>query len=290
MKKIILTTICISILTSLFGQDAKKFYEQGIEKAQAGQLDEAIALFSKAIVLQPEDYYSWYNRGIAKSILKLYEEALPDFDQTIKLAPDYKKGWLNRGTTKKHLTDYNDAIADYSYAIKLDRNYADAYYNRGLIYDMLSNRDSACMDFIKAKELGMKNAQRKVEKCNDTSKTTILKNSILRLTKTADNDKYGFTQENPIKVGTGPEGGPANNRAYLDLLRDAMGKPITYERQGSCCSYESKNGFMGLAMLDRYEITYQNEKGKKKTTVVYISFYDYEEPQILFGFKTVGQK
>ena len=45
-----------------------------------------------------------------------------------------------------------------------------------------------------------------------------------------------------------------------------------------------------MALLDRYELTYRDEKGKKRTTVVYISFYDYEEPMVLQGFKTVGIK
>jgi tetratricopeptide (TPR) repeat protein len=288
MKKIILTTICWTILTTAFSQDAQKYYEQGLEKAQAGKLEDAIKLFDKSIDLKADEYVAWYNRGIAKSMLDLYEAALPDFDQTIKLAPDYKKGYLNRAITKKHLTDYQGALSDYSYAIKLDANYAEAYFNRGLVYEMLNKKDSACTDFSKAKEFGIKQAQRKIDKCNDTTATET--HSILSLTKTADNKEYGFTSEKPIKVGKGPDGGPGNNRAYLNLLRDAMGKPISYERKGSCCAYESKNGFMGMALLDHYEIKYLNEKGKKKKASVYISFYDYEEPQILFGFKTVGQK
>ncbi len=290
MKKITMVAICLTILTTAFGQDAKTFYEQGLEMAQAGKFEEAIQLFSKSIELQPEDYYSWFNRGIAKSMLNLCEDALPDFEQTVKLAPDYKKGYLNRGTTKKRLTDYEGALADYAYAIGLDPNYADAYYNRGLVYDMLSKKDSACADFTKANELGMKNAQKKVDYCNDTTQSKIPTNSILRLTKTATNDKYGFTEGNPIKVGTGTEGGPANQRAYLNLLRDAQGEPIKYKRLSSCCPYKSDYGFMGLAMLDQYELIYLNEKGKEEKAVVYISFYDYEEPQILYGFKTVGQK
>lgn len=223
-------------------------------------------------------------------MLGFYEEALLDFEQTVKLAPDNKMGYLNRGTIKKRLTDYEGALADYSYAIKLDPNYSEAYYQRGLLYNLLGKKDDACADFTKAKELGIKNALYKVERCNETTKTTYPIYSILRLTKTADNDKYGFTQENPVKVGTGPESGPANERAYLDLLRDAQGKPIKYQRLSSCCAHASEYGPFGMALLDVYEITYLNEKGKKKKALVYISFYDYEEPKILYGFKTVGQK
>lgn len=114
-------------------------------------------------------------------------------------------------------------------------------------------------------------------------------NTISKLTTTAPDNKYGFTPEQPVKVGKSNKGGPANQRAYLDLLRDAKGNAISYERVGSCCPYESANGFLGLAMVDHYEITYQNEKGKKKKSDVYISFYDYEEPMILFGFKTISE-
>lgn len=284
IKKISLTTMCLLFLLALSAQDASKLYDQGIEKAQAGKLKEAIVLFSKSIELRPEDYYCWYNRGIAKSMLDLYEDALLDFEQTIKLAPDYKKGYLNRGTVRKHLTNYEGAIIDYNYALKLDTNYTDAYYNRGLVYEMLGKKELACKDFQKAK------AEKKIEKCNDTTKSTMEMHSILRLTKTADNDKYGYSSDKPILVGTGPNGGPANQRAYLDLLRDKQGKPISYERLGSCCDYKSEHGFFGIGKLDQYQLTYVNEKGKEKKTIVFISFYDYEEPQIIIGFKTVGQK
>jgi len=290
MKKIILTTICWTILSTAFGQDAQKFCEQGLEKAQAGQLEEAIKLFDKSIELKADEYVTWYNRGIAKSMLDKYEEALPDFEQTLKLYPDYKKGYLNRGTTKKHLTDYEGALSDYSFAIKLDPNYADAYYNRGLVYEMMSKKDSACVDFHKAKDFGMKNAQKKVDKCNDTTKSSLVVHPILRLSKTADNKKYGFTSDLPIKTGLGPDGGPANQRAYLNLLRDLQGNSIKYERLGSCCSYKSENAIFGIALLDKYEITYKDIKGKEKKEIIYISFDDFEEPQILFEFKTVGQK
>jgi tetratricopeptide (TPR) repeat protein len=289
-KKIILTAIAWAIITLAMGQDAKELYVQGLEKAKAGEYEEALKLFDKSIALKADEYVAWYNRGVTKSILNRYEEALEDFEQSLKLNPDYTKGYLNSGTARKHLTDYDGALADYSHAIQLDPTYADAYYNRGLIYDMLGKKDSACNDFAKANQLGMRNAQRMIEKCNKTTPDIIPTHPILRLTKTADNRKYGFTENNPVKVGTGTEGGPANERAYLSLLRDAQGKAIKYERIASCCSYKSEYGFMGMAMLDKYEITYFDEKGKVVKETVYLSFYDYEEPLILYGFKTVKPK
>lgn len=72
----------------------------------------------------------------------------------------------------------------------------------------------------------------------------------------------------PVKVG----GGPAKQREYLDALRDAQGNTISYDRRGSCCGYESKNGLLGLALVDKYEVTYRDADNKKQKIFIYISF------------------
>lgn len=285
MKNIGIVLILMFMVINTYSQTAEEYYNQGMEKAYAGKLEEAINLLDKSIELNEDEYVAWYNRGMAKAMLKKEKEAIEDFNKTIELYPDYKKVYLNRGTSRKHLTDYDGALADYNKAIELDTNYTDGYYNRGLLYELLNKIDLACLDFNKSLELGFNNAQKKVDKCNDT--TSSVTHSIIKLTEKSTDKTYGFTSENPIKSGTGPNGGPANQRAYMDLLRDAQGNPVKYERLGSCCSYKSENGFLGLATLDRYEITYKNEKGKKKKVVIYLSFYDFETPEILVGFKTI---
>ncbi len=93
---------------------------------------------------------------------------------------------------------------------------------------------------------------------------------------------YGFIPQRPIKVG----GGPANQRQYLESLRDAQGKKVTYERLGSCCPYPSSSpgAMFGGGMLDIYEIRYKDAEDKKQKVSVYISFYDYEKPKAIKGF------
>ena len=114
---------------------------------------------------------------------------------------------------------------------------------------------------------------------------------ILQLTKTADSDKYGLTGDFPVKVGTGKKGGPYNQRAYLDLLRDGQGNKIKYARIGACCPYSSENAlFGGTALVDRYGIVYKDKNGKKKKAEIFISFYDYEEPMIPVGFQAATDK
>jgi hypothetical protein len=126
----------------------------------------------------------------------------------------------------------------------------------------------------------------------DTSKPAKVLYEITRLSKMADSEKYGLTGEFPVKVGTGPRGGPANQRAYLELLRDGQGNPVEYKRVGGgCCPYKSENAMFGdYALVDSYEVVYKNKDGKKKKAIIYISFYDYEEPMIPVGFQAASSQ
>ncbi len=234
MKKLILSIICCTLLTSVFGQDGKEYFDKGISAINDRKLDEAISYFDKSIAAKNDEFIVWYNRGIVKSWQRRLEESIVDFNQAIILNPQFKKSYNSRGNSRQDLTDYQGALADYNMAVSLDSKYIDAIYNRGELYELLGNKDKACEDFNLALNLGDSISQRKVDRCNDTTKSKIVIHSILRLTKSADNKKYGFTSENPIMVGTGPNGGPANQRAYLNLLRDPQGKPVKYERLSSC--------------------------------------------------------
>jgi hypothetical protein len=86
---------------------------------------------------------------------------------------------------------------------------------------------------------------------------------------------YGYTKENPVKVGGGDFGGPARERAYLDNLLGANGEKTSYERTGSFT--------FGDTILDSYEITVGGKK-----SIIYIDEYSFTEPQAPVGFTCVS--
>jgi len=288
MTRLVLV-VCLIFLRSAFSQDAQLFYQKGLDAIKSNQYEEAIKNFDEAIKLKKDEPVIWYNRGIVKSWLRRYEEAIEDFDQAIILNPAHKKAYNSRANCKQDITEYESAFEDYNSAIRLDSQYIDAIYNRAELYQLLGDFEKACIDFNLTYKLGDQESKRNVERCRDTSSFKGL-HSILKLTVRAENDKYGFTPEYPVKVGTGSKGGPANQRAYLDLLRDAKGNPIEYARLGGCCPYQSKNAPLEMAMVDKYEIKYFDKNDKEQISVVYISFYDYEEPKILSGFSTISKR
>lgn len=86
---------------------------------------------------------------------------------------------------------------------------------------------------------------------------------------------YGYTEENPIRVGGDFMDGPKRERAYLDNLLGPNGEGVSYVRNGSIPS--------GDVILDIYGVTVAG-----KTLTLYIDMYGFTEPQAPVGFTCVG--
>ena len=291
MKKYIFSVLCLFYFSAGFAQDPKALLKDAMELAKQEKYQESMPLFNQSIDLAPGDYYSHFNRGLAKLKLNYCEDALKDFDAALMLSAKYKKTYAPRAEAKQHLTDYQGAVLDYTEAIKNEPANGVLYFSRGNVQQLLGHTDSACQDFAKANQLGKKEAKKKLDKCRETTYDGLKITPILRLTASSDDNTYGFSAENPIKAGCGYDGGPANEEAYIKLLRDAKGWPVYFQRLGTCCPFSSANGFDGKGVLDKYRIVYQPEKGKlkDKESIIYFSMYDYEQPKILNGFTTVAE-
>lgn len=93
-------------------------------------------------------------------------------------------------------------------------------------------------------------------------------------------EDYGYSEKNPVKVG-GVGDGPANERKYLDRLTGPNGEQVKYQRQGSCCHFDSKNSPFGMGMLDIYEVEIVGDPVKKK---LYLNMYDKDKLHAPKGF------
>lgn len=92
----------------------------------------------------------------------------------------------------------------------------------------------------------------------------------------SEDKTYGYTEENPVRVGGDFLEGPARERAYLDNLLGPNGEILTYERNGSFTS--------GDTILDEYHVT-----GPNLDAVLYLDEYRYEPLQAPYGFTCVGE-
>lgn len=104
----------------------------------------------------------------------------------------------------------------------------------------------------------------------------------ITISEISTDETYGRVQSNAIKVG----GGPSREREYLMLLRGPNGEPVRFNRDGSCCGFETPNGIMGGGLLDIYSVWIGGASEPQK---LYINMYDYEQPKAPKGFTFVSR-
>jgi lipoprotein NlpI/Leu/Phe-tRNA-protein transferase len=135
------------------------FFFEGMALYRAGQLDEAIAAYTKAIELNPKNAMVFSNRGNVYNYKGLWDMAIRDYDKAIELDPKNAVTFNNRGTVYSDKGLWDMAIRDYDKAIELDPKYAGSFSNRGNVYREKGLWDMAIRDHDKAIELDPKNAK-----------------------------------------------------------------------------------------------------------------------------------
>ena len=81
--------------------------------------------------------------------------AVADYTKALNIEPDNSDLYYLRAEAKIGLNEYLSAAVDYTNIISLDSLDATAYFNRGICYASLELKVSACDDFKRAGELGL---------------------------------------------------------------------------------------------------------------------------------------
>ncbi|MDC0748862.1 tetratricopeptide repeat protein [Polyangium mundeleinium] len=126
---------------------------RGNRKQEEGDLDGAIADFTKAMKLAPKEHAPRYNRGNARSLAGDVDGALADYTDAIKIAPDFAPAWQRRGLSKQRHGDLDGAIADLDEAIRLAPDEPSAYGERAALRALHADFAGAVEDCERA--LGM---------------------------------------------------------------------------------------------------------------------------------------
>jgi tetratricopeptide (TPR) repeat protein len=139
-------------------KDADGFLNRGSARGFNGDMNGAIADFSRAIELDPKSVSANYRRGITKLQKGDYDGAIGDLTRTIELSPNTADYYNDRGLAKLRKGDNDGAIGDFTRTIDLDAKNAIAYRNRALAKNIKHDADGALADLNRAIELDPKNA------------------------------------------------------------------------------------------------------------------------------------
>jgi len=143
--------------SSLQSQTYKELFYAGSIKYQKGDYKGAIIDYSKAILLNSNNFEPFLLRGLAKIELGDFRGAILDYNQAIQINPNYDEAYINRSYAKAKLNDFTGQILDLNFAIKLKPS-PENYIERAKAYIKTGNKENGCLDFSKAGELGHPNA------------------------------------------------------------------------------------------------------------------------------------
>ena len=131
-------------------ETAEDYFHFGVFHQQRGEMQEAVAEYDKAIVLNPKDAAAYNNRGNAKDDLGDHAAAIEDFSQAIALNSKDAVAYYNRGNAKFRSGEHAAAVEDFSQAIALNSKDAATYYNRGVAKGHLGDYAGAIENFDEA--------------------------------------------------------------------------------------------------------------------------------------------
>ena len=76
------------------------YFSSGVEKHEKGDYQGAIADYTKALEINPQDADSYENRGAAKDELEDFQGAIADLNKALQIDPESVIAYFNRGNTK----------------------------------------------------------------------------------------------------------------------------------------------------------------------------------------------
>jgi len=203
-------------------------------------LDSAIADYSEAIEIKPDNAFAYLCRGVAYGLKKEIDRAMDDFNKAIELDPNSADAYFNRGVAYDDKEDLDHAIANYSKAINLRSDYAEAYYNRGVDYRMKEEFDRAIADYSKDIELRPDHAVAYRSRGNAYSEKKDLDRAIADYSKfiqLKSNDASGYLERgNTYHLKEDLDRAIADYNKVIELRSDDASvyniRGLTYYRRG----------------------------------------------------------
>jgi tetratricopeptide (TPR) repeat protein len=121
----------------------EKYYQEGLEKSQAGDYAGAIAAFEMALIATPSSGAVYYRRGLVYFDLGDPLRAVADYTKSIELQPEQKDAFYARALVRLTLKNFIGALEDINKSIVFGRDYAPAYQLKGAICQKLAQRQEA---------------------------------------------------------------------------------------------------------------------------------------------------
>ena len=101
--------------------EALQYNKKGDDLFDAGNYEDSLVYFDKAIELEPTNGEFWKNKGVSLTKQNKIDEALECFDKAIELEPTNGRFWGNKGEVFYQAKKYQDAIDCNNRGLEIER-------------------------------------------------------------------------------------------------------------------------------------------------------------------------
>jgi tetratricopeptide (TPR) repeat protein len=144
-------------------QEGIRFAREGMEASKNKDWNKAVDAFRKAAELDgkqaPNLIAALQQRGAAYTNEQKFPEAIADFSEALKMKPNDAGIYERRAYVEMKMNDLDKALADYSEAIRLNPDEIRYYLYRGYIYEKKRDIKKSIADTEKALKLDKRNAE-----------------------------------------------------------------------------------------------------------------------------------
>ena len=115
-------------------ETAATLNNSGIALTEANRPDDAIPLFIKALVMEPDNPLLWLNLGVAQQRIGSYDEAMDSFHRALSMDGELAEAWLSMGLIYYESDEFGLSEECYHCALARDEFNPRTWNNLGVLY------------------------------------------------------------------------------------------------------------------------------------------------------------
>lgn len=121
--------------------------KRGLELSNAGNYQEAVEAYRRAIKLKSDHAEAHFRLGDAYFQLKKYDQAIEAYKKAVRYDPKLSTAFNNLGTAFTKIGDPNKAVEAYREAIRLDPKFPGTYFSLGATYWTQGDQAAALVQY-----------------------------------------------------------------------------------------------------------------------------------------------